>query len=209
MRVLLAGLIVAISTPVFADVKLPLLPVEEGALGSWADDEVHCDREVFVTRKLEVKGAKFVAAHDCGTSDQDGYLAISRGNDSFRLRAGTVAYFGANMTDAPQRLSMLLDSLTTGTFADKSVAVVYRIDLKDANVCTKPRCGHDALVHRQIIVACTVPTGTIPTPRCAKVEEACAGAARATRAARVMENCVAPVLASGVLTVGSARYTFE
>src|SRR4051794_129283 len=105
MRAIVAvSTLVLATTPAFADSdKLALRPLEAGALATQAADDAHCDvPAVVVTQKLEVKGAKFVAARDCGMSEQSGYLAIARGNESFVLRIGTVRHDGANMTAAPQ-----------------------------------------------------------------------------------------------------------
>ena len=200
-RAVLLSVLAATSPALADDAKLTLTPVTVGVLGPVALDEAGCritakgTLSVMVTKQLDVKGAKFTAAHDCGASDEAGYLAISRGGDTFVVTVGTVEYSGAHMTDAPQHLSTVRDAWSTGTLADQSPAAVYRIDLSDANVCMKSGCGQDAQVLRQIIVACSVPTGTRPTPRCASVQATCDH-----------DRCVAPTLVRGLLTISSGSH---
>jgi len=127
------------------------------------------------TGKTTLGKVLVTALHYC--EDGLGFVTITTGTN------GEDMYFGEVGTVRSASVKLLRDRFTTGTFADRTPAVVYRADLRE---------GKDS---RQLVIACTLPTAAKPVPRCTEV----------AHAACATEACAAPVLERGVLTAGEGR----
>jgi hypothetical protein len=199
MKLVVVALIV-MQAVAFADTpKLALQPAKASEATALAKTEAECAKEgtpdSIATAKIAVGKVAYTALHDCKGSDQSGAVEIVRGADHFLAYVGVVRYSGANMTAAPERLHMLRDRFSSGSFADRTPAVVYRVDLHDAAVCFKAGCGEESLTIRQVVAACTIPTAASPIPRCTEPAHADCDT----------EACAAPTFDRGVLTAGAGR----
>ena len=124
------------------------------------------------TRTLSVGTALVAIGHDCGSLDEATRLWI-RGERGGWFAAADLTYQhqGAHMTDAPEFSKLVDESLSTGTLADGSTAVVHRVDIERGTRCWKASScpsGAETSTVVSVIEVCRV-----DTPACDRVEVTC------------------------------------
>jgi hypothetical protein len=127
--------------------------------------------------------------HECGSTDLMSKLAIRTPGGWTLIEGATVAYQEANMTDAPAHVSLLDESVSTGSFENGAPALVYRATRLHRGIDTRSR--KVAWQHRTTeLLICT----TSDDLRCARITYTCPPA-----------GCVRPHFERGVLTTVEER----
>jgi hypothetical protein len=138
-------------------------------------------------KRAHLAGHDVHILHECGGTDATSKLAI-RTPDGWTLIDGPIiAYQVANMTDAPAHVSLLDESLSTGTF-DDGPAIVYQATTLHRGI---ERSGRIAWQQRRAdLVICTAGDDI----RCARVTYVCPAS-----------GCVRARFAHGLLTTVEQR----
>jgi hypothetical protein len=170
-----------------------------GAYPALMPSEAACEADgdhagLLRTRRAHLAGHDVHILHECGSTDTTSKLAIRTPDGWTQIDGPIITYQAANMTDAPAHVSLVDESLSTGTFEDDEPAIVYQSTTLHRGIET--RTGRVAWQRRQTdLVICTT-AGEI---RCARITYECPPS-----------GCVRPRFDHGLLTtVERHEYRFS